>query len=93
MTRADCENGPRPCPLVSCRYNLYLEVSPISGNLKLAFPDLRPEDMEHSCSLDVADRGEETLDSVGGKLNLTRERVRQIELRALLRLRAQKPNR
>src|SRR4051812_43658731 len=28
LRRADCANGPRPCPLVSCRHHLYLDVNP-----------------------------------------------------------------
>jgi Sigma-70, region 4 len=35
--------------------------------------------MEETCSLDVADRGGETLEAVGAYLNITRERVRQLE--------------
>lgn len=29
-TRGECANGPRPCPWVSCRYHLLLEVKPPS---------------------------------------------------------------
>ena len=31
--RGDCEGGPRPCPILSCRYNLGLEIYP-SGAIK-----------------------------------------------------------
>lgn len=34
-TRADCLEGPRPCPWVSCRYHLLTEVSAESGSLVL----------------------------------------------------------
>lgn len=81
-TRAECENGPRPCPWVSCRHNLYLEISD-KGSLKLVFPDLEPEAMEHSCSLDLAERGGMTLEDTAYAMNLTRERVRQLELMAV----------
>lgn len=77
-TRADCENVPRPCPYVSCRHHLYLDVRD-NGNIRLNFPDIEPQDMTESCSLDVADRGAHSLDSTMGYLNVTRERVRQIE--------------
>jgi hypothetical protein len=39
----------------------------------------RLEDLSDTCALDVADRGGSTLEEVGSMLNLTRERVRQIE--------------
>lgn len=84
--RGDCAAGPRPCPWVGCRHNLYLEVSRISGHLHLNFPDLEPDQMRESCSLDVAARGGSTLETVGATLNLTRERIRQVEVRALVDL-------
>src|SRR5678815_855568 len=77
-TRGDCAGGPRPCPWAGCRYHLYLEVSP-AGTIKLAFPDLEPWDLEHSCALDLADDGGMTLEAVAQTVNVTRERVRQIE--------------
>jgi hypothetical protein len=86
-TRADCDRVPRPCPFVACRYHLYLNVSPITGAIKLNFPDLEPDQLRESCSLDVADAGGETLEHVGQLANLTRERIRQIEAKALVRLR------
>jgi hypothetical protein len=76
-TRADCGTE-RPCPYVGCRYNLYLDVT-VTGNLKMNFPDLFPENMKVSCVLDVADSGGVTLEETGERLNMTRERVRQIE--------------
>lgn len=84
-TRAECVDGPRPCPRVSCRHHLYLDVDPHSGSIKRNFPDIEVENMGESCSLDVADRGALTLEGVGPLLNLTRERIRQIEVNALKR--------
>jgi hypothetical protein len=85
-SRSACRGGARPCPLVSCRYHLYLDVDPRNGSLKLNFPDLEPWDLPCSCALDVAEDGGVTLDVVGEHLGLTRERARQIELLALGRL-------
>lgn len=82
-TRADCAEMPRPCPFVSCVHHLFLDVDHRSGSIRLNFPHLEVWEMEESCSLDVADRGGETLDVIGGLTNRTRERVRQIEMVAL----------
>jgi sigma-70-like protein len=82
-TRGECKDGARPCPWVSCRYHLYLDVSPDTGSVKLNFPDIEVDELVESCSLDVADHGGETLEAVGAIMNLTRERIRQVEVRAL----------
>lgn len=84
-TRVECANVPRPCPFAGCRYNLYLDVEP-SGSIRLNFPDLQVDEMEDSCALDIADRGAHTLQQVAILVNLTRERVRQLETRAAMRL-------
>lgn len=80
-TRGECAGVPRPCPWVSCRYHLLIEVNPHTGSLKLVFPTREPWEMpaDASCALDVAERGGMTLDAVGECLNQTRERVRQVE--------------
>jgi len=86
-TRGDCREVPRPCPHISCRWNLYLDVVARTGGLKLNFPDLEPDEMTDSCALDVADRGGATLEEVGALLNMTRERARQIVDGALRKVR------
>lgn len=86
-TRAECEGGERPCPWVGCRHHLYLEVT-FAGSLKIVRPAIELENMIESCSLDVADLGIHTLEIVGDLLNVSRERVRQEEVKALVRLRA-----
>jgi Sigma-70, region 4 len=85
VTRADCKQGVRPCPFVGCKYHLYLDVAS-NGSLKINFPQREPEDLEKSCALDIAEHGGITLDATGFAMNLTRERVRQVESRALLKL-------
>lgn len=89
-TRAECVEGPRPCPYVSCKHHLYIDVSPRTGAIKLNFPDLEVWEMGESCALDVADRGGTTLEDVGAIMNLTRERIRQVEVKALAKLEALK---
>jgi len=84
--RTDCKEGSRPCPFVSCKYHLYLDVNPATGSIKLNFPHLEVWEMAETCALDVADRGGVTLEEVGEILNLTRERIRQVEVRGLLAL-------
>jgi hypothetical protein len=86
-TRGECAGGPRPCPFVSCAHHLYLEVNGKTGSIKINFPDIEPGQMKHSCALDVAESDGATLERVGDLLNLTRERVRQIEVEALARVR------
>lgn len=83
--RGDCKGGPRPCPFVSCKYHLYLDVDETCGSIKLNFPDLEVEDMPVSCALDVADEGGVILERVGELMNVTRARIQQVEERALRR--------
>ena len=87
-SRAECLGTERPCPYVSCKHHLYLDVSPRTGAIKLNFPDLEVWEMKETCALDVADRGGTTLEDVGAIMNLTRERIRQVEVRALAKLEA-----
>ena len=77
------------CPHVGCKHHLYLDLDDWhrGGTIKLNFPDLEPWEMEESCALEVAERDGLTLAEVGACLNLTRERVRQLEQRALRRMR------
>lgn len=85
-TRGDCAQVPRPCPYVACKYSLYLDVSS-TGSIILNFPHLEPGQMpaERSCALDLAEHGPMTLEYIAVVTNLTRERIRQVELKALTR--------
>src|SRR2546423_11295848 len=75
-SRADCATGPRPCPYVSCKFNLYVDVNPRTGSVKMNFPDTELWEIGDTCALDVADRGGITLRGGGGILELPPERVR-----------------
>jgi len=88
QTRAECADGPRPCPFISCKHHLYIDVSPRTGAIKVNFPDLEVWELSESCALDIADRGGTTLEDVGAIMNLTRERIRQVEVKALAKLEA-----
>lgn len=85
-SREDCERGVRPCPYVSCRYNLYLDVRG-DGVLRVNFPNLEPDEMLASCALDMSDDGPRTLDQVASLMGMSKERARQIEASALVKLR------
>ncbi|MBA3394851.1 MAG: DNA-binding protein [Deltaproteobacteria bacterium] len=85
-TRAECGAEARPCPWVACKHHLYLDINPETGSIKINFPDLEVWELRDTCALDVAERGGITLDEVGLVTNLTRERIRQLEVRGLLKL-------
>jgi len=60
-TRGDCENGIRPCPWVSCKYHLAIDVkgkkvSEREGWLDSGLP---------TCALDVAEDGCHSLEQIG----------------------------
>lgn len=91
-TRGACQGGPRPCPWVSCRYHLFLEV--VNQGRAVRLPrglDVEPETLEPSCALDVADQGAVTLEEVAEYLGVTRERVRQVEEQALTKVKRRTP--
>lgn len=85
-SRDDCRSGPRPCLFVSCRFHLAVDVNPDNGSLKLNFPDRELWELPETCALDVAERGSLTLEEIGALLNVTRERARQLEQKALRKL-------
>ena len=88
-TRADCVRGIRPCPFVSCRYHLYMEIG--SGQRRTILPNFStsdPTELTQTCALDLAENnGPATLEAIGKSMNMTRERVRQIEKKFLTKLR------
>jgi hypothetical protein len=88
VVRGECAGGQRPCPWASCKHHLYLSVNPESGAITINFPDRELWEMTETCALDVAERGGITLEEVGMLTNVTRERVRQVETKALVQLRA-----
>lgn len=78
-TLGECQAEPGPCPYVGCSAHLYLEVNEATGAIKLNFPDKEVWELEETCAHRVADRGGATLDEVGKLVNLTQERISQIE--------------
>lgn len=73
VTRADCQDGPRPCPWVSCRYHLAIDVE---GERVVS--TFRPDEegdpdlfaMPETCALDVADRARDEAHLGGQELGL-----------------------
>jgi hypothetical protein len=86
VTRGDCKDGERPCPFVSCKWHLYIDVDQVRGALKVNFPELDVWELSNSCALDTAEQGGAILQDVGAMMNLTRERVRQLETAALKKI-------
>ncbi len=96
-TRGDCEGGERPCPWISCRHHLALDVT-LRGDLTkpFAFDEnddgesiaVMLEERKQTCALDVAEDGEHTLEEVGELIGVTRQRVEAIEHVAQRRARA-----
>lgn len=82
--RWQCESGDRPCPFLTCRHHLAIEVTP-AGGLKLNHPGAELDELLDTCALDVADRGGVTLEEVAKRLSVTRERIRQEEVAAFLK--------
>lgn len=89
VTRADCIDGPRPCPWTRCKHHLAIDVTRF-GSLRITWPELQIGEILYSCALDVTDAnpGGLGLDQIGAICNLTNERVRQIEKRAIEKLAA-----
>lgn len=92
-TRGACEGGERPCRYTACRHHLHAEDEragrPWGGRRA---PPLVVVHSEETCSLDVAERGGLSRTQVGEVMGLGYERVRQLELRALAKLREQGVN-
>jgi hypothetical protein len=96
------QNGARPCPWASCAYHLAVDVNEKTGHLAVhGAPESMTETCAldvadrtreapgfevHRGAATGID-GAETLTSIASLVNLTRERIRQIEARALDELR------
>lgn len=96
MTRADCIDAPRPCPLVSCRYHLLVDVAEARARLVTARPFRENDidsivralhDMPATCALDVADLGGLSLPEIGPYIGKHGQRAHVAEVNARRRLR------
>lgn len=82
----------RPCLFVTCTATNYLDENRETGAVKFNHPNLEPGEMKDSCSLDLADEGEVTLERAGAAAGVTRERARQLETRGLAKIKAADKN-
>lgn len=89
-SRSECRRGPRPCPYVSCRYHLLLNVTS-DGRLwsQVSFDEADAESIAvavealgETCALDVADDGEHTFEEVGVLMGRDGKRVFEDTTRA-----------
>lgn len=89
-------NAARPCPFVSCRHHLLLDVNSQNGHL-VKTVDFDEDDDEsvsftlharqETCLLDAIGNGKLTQTNVAELLNVSQERVLYIERRAMARAR------
>lgn len=96
--RAECHDMPRPCPFVSCRYHLQLDVSKhgFKGKKTGLLVQLRSDPSTwtaetKTCALDIADAGPTALKAIAAATTGKGrgEYERQIMAEALLKLRAE----
>jgi DNA-binding CsgD family transcriptional regulator len=77
-TDGACQDLDEPCQETQCRYHIHSDARAD----QIASIPRQPV----TCSLKLADRGGMTLEEVGNVLGITRERVRQIEGKAVKRM-------
>lgn len=86
-TWGDCQSqglgtAERPCAYLRCRWNLQIDINPQSGEMRLMTGG-----SEHTCTLRVAQHDGLQLDEIAAILHVSIERVRQLEAKALHKLR------
>jgi len=86
--RGDCQDQERPCPWMSCKWHmLHMQSTHKTLALRKGTDDEILDyvwSLPWSCVLDLADRGDATLEEIGECTGMTRERIRQIEGRKRL---------
>lgn len=78
LSKGRCLKCSEPCKDLTCRHHLYAGLKP--WQIEAAVPCVS------TCTIKLGDLGGMTLDDVGRYLGVTRERIRQIEGKALTKL-------
>jgi hypothetical protein len=78
VTKGSCVDMGDPCPHSTCRYHVHNSAKDCQID--------RSALTRTTCSLKLAERGGMGLEEIGNVMGITRERVRQIELNALTKL-------
>lgn len=73
--RQDCKNGIRPCPFITCKYNLLLDRYSYD---QLENDDSLWDDGKPSCVLDEADKGGLTFKTISYNLRMNLDSVRKL---------------
>lgn len=81
-TRADCIDGPRPCPWFGCAHHLGTKVTQAGRLCVREIGEQQP-----SCELDEAERGPKTKEETGRVLGVTSRMVDYLERNAARKLR------
>lgn len=81
-TRGDCIDGPRPCPWVSCRHHLGVDLF----EKPLRVVEHEGWEERETCSLDVADAGESSMRTIAYLMGMKHQRVDQIERTSIIKL-------
>ena len=93
-TRAECPpmqaDGSRPCPWASCRHHLALHIDR-RGAIVMTDKNKAVWEWKRPCALDHVDEEGMTLDEVADVMGMSYERVRQLEERALIKIRMTAP--
>lgn len=71
-----------PCPYVSCKYHLALDIDPNTGSIRHNFGDRELHELDQTCALKVAEHGGVSEAEIGRYLNVVREHVGTIAERA-----------
>jgi len=83
-TRSDCENGIRPCPFASCRYNTYLDVDR-KGRITFNYSESVEELKQSNCALDY-DQGRNLNDTeLASALGISREYLGTVTIPMVMR--------